>query len=59
MIGVRRAPSVSEGDGLAGITQGVAPFVGRCSVPIGGEPTARGPATREVFSGSACTLTHG
>ena len=28
-------------------------------VPIGGEPTARRPATREVFSGSACTLTHG
>jgi hypothetical protein len=35
MIGVRGAPSVTEGDVLAGITQGVAPFVGRCSVPIG------------------------
>jgi hypothetical protein len=49
MIGVRGAPSVTEGDVLAGITQGVAPFVGRCSVPIGGKPTARRPATREVF----------
>jgi len=36
---VSRATSVSEGDGLAGITHGAAPFVGRCSVPIGGEPS--------------------
>ena len=35
LVHVSGAPSVSEGDGLAGITRGAAPFVGRCSVPIG------------------------
>src|SRR6476661_2752649 len=41
--------TVSKGDGRAGITQGVAPFVGRKSAPIGLLNRWAGPATREVF----------
>ena len=56
---VRGAPSVSECAGRAGITQGVAPFVGRLSVPIGGEPGGSGAGNPRGFSGSACTVPHG
>ena len=48
---VRGPPSVSEGDRRAGITQGVAPFVGRCSVPIGDESDGPGAGNPRGFFG--------
>ena len=48
---VRGAPSVSEGAGRAGITQGAAPFVGRFSVPIGGETEGPGAGNPRGYFG--------
>ena len=47
----------SAGDALES-PKGLAPFVGRLSVPIGGEPGGAGAGNPRGFSGSTSTVPH-